>query len=192
MLLRQFAQEADRRYAREKRALQSALVSMRPVVRSDAPAVTEMERPAMTVAIWPFVADRQSFLDRFRRAAATAHEELSATQLTAHGDPSCSLVEPLSDEEGQLELVVPVMMPPSVPQGITLRSWPPRRCAAVSCEASQTDVPDLTGMLDALFDWFDQFGQRASAPPLLTIRAAHSGLTIEASWAFGPGCAPAR
>jgi DNA-binding transcriptional MerR regulator len=183
-LLRQFAQEADRRYSREKRALQSALVSLRPASASNAPAIAEEERAAGTVAVWPFMADRQSFLERFRSAAAAANQQLSAVKVAASGQPVCSLIEPLSDEEGPLEIVIPITPPRSVPPGITLRSWPAHRCATVSCDCAPGCLPDLTGMLDSLFDWFDQYGHRASGQPLLAIRAGQTGLRIEAAWAF--------
>jgi DNA-binding transcriptional MerR regulator len=184
MLLRQFAQEADRRYAREKRALQSALVSLRPASAGDASAIAEQKRAASTVAIWSFGADRRSFLERFRSAADAANRQLSAVAVAASGQPLCSLVEPLSDEEGPLELVIPVTPPRSVPPGITLRSWPAQRCATVSCDCAPGCLPDLTGMLDALFDWFDQCGHRASGQPALAISTGQTGLHIEAAWAF--------
>src|SRR5689334_3408668 len=59
--LNQFAGEIDRRYARDKRALQAALLLLRDPRRSDALTIEDRTRPGMTVAVWPFVTDRMHF-----------------------------------------------------------------------------------------------------------------------------------
>jgi DNA-binding transcriptional MerR regulator len=184
-VLRQLAQETDRRHAREKRGLQLALVSLRGPTAGSAPAVTVTNLPDMTVAVWPLVADRQCFVERYRVAVAQAHDQLAAAGLAASGPDWCSLSEPLSDEEGRLEMVIPVAMTGPVPAGITARSWPACTCATVVLDSRDRHAADLSG-LDALFDWLDRSGYRATRAPLIGIRTTEAGLRTEAMWAFEP------
>jgi DNA-binding transcriptional MerR regulator len=183
-VLRQLARETDRRHAREKRGLQLALVSLRAPAVVSVPAVTVTNLPDMTVSVWPFVSDRQGFAERYRIALARAHDGLVAARVVATGPEWCSLLEPLSDDEGQLEIVIPVATAGAVPAGITLRAWPACTCAATMRDSRDRHAADLTEMLDALFDWLDRSGYRAARAPLIGIRTTDNGLRTEALWAF--------
>lgn len=182
-VLRELSQITDRRHAREKRALQLALVSLRAPPAASAPAVTVANLPDTTVSVWPFASDRQSFVERYRLAVARARDELAAARLAASGPEWCALLEPLSDEEGRVEIIIPVVTAGIVPPGITLRSWPACTCAMVALDARDRHAADLSG-LDALFDWLDRSGRRAARVPLIGIRATEAGLRTEAMWAF--------
>jgi DNA-binding transcriptional MerR regulator len=185
-VLRQLAQETDRRHAREKRALQLALVSLRAPAVESPPAVIVSRLPDLTMSVWPFVSDRQCFAERYRVAVARAHEALAAARLAASGPEWCNLLEPLSDEEGQLEILIPVVVAGAVPTGLTLRTWPACACATTVRDAQDRHAADLTGTLDALFDWLDRAGYRAARAPLIAIRTTDAGLRTEAIWAFEP------
>ncbi|MGH8189170.1 MAG: hypothetical protein ACREUC_21620, partial [Steroidobacteraceae bacterium] len=164
--------------------LQLALVSLRAAPTGSAPAVTVTNSPDMTVSVWPLLADRQCFVERYRIAVAQAHDKLIVARLAASGPEWCSLLEPLSDEESQLEILVPVATPGVVPAGITLRSWPACTCAMVVRDSLDRHAADLSGTLDSLFDWLDRSGYRAARAPLIGIRTTDAGLRTEAMWAF--------
>lgn len=184
VLLEEFAQQADRRYAREKRAFQAALASMRQVARSQMPPVDDVARPAMTVSIWPFAADRDHFVARYYAELAAVRERLAAMGLIPAGEPRCRLVDPLTDEEGQVEIVVPIDESRQIPQGVTIQSWSPARCAVVICESRDLHAADLGASLDLLFDWFERRGHRAAEPPLVAFTPADAGLRTEIAWAY--------
>jgi hypothetical protein len=107
------------------------------------------------------------------------------------GEASCALIDPLSDDEGRLEVVIPVQTPARIPQGITLRQLPAAACAAIATSARHAHASELAGALDALFDWFDRRGCRALDAPLVSIGTNAAGLRTEVIWAFEQA-APAR
>jgi DNA-binding transcriptional MerR regulator len=186
VLLSQFAKELDRRYARGKRAFQQALVLLRGATRSDSLTVTERARAAMTVAVRAFIADRHEFVARFRAELRSTEELLTGLGIATAGDAYCSLIDPLSDEEGRLEIVLPIETPRAVPEGIAIRQLSAAPCAAMVIEARHTHASDLTAALDALFDWFDRRGHRAIEAPLVAIDARDGGLRTEITWAYEP------
>jgi DNA-binding transcriptional MerR regulator len=183
-LLAGLAQEIEHRYAREKRAYHAALVLMRQPPRADVPEITERSRPDMTVAVRPFVANRYDFVEKFRAEDRAMQELLRHAQLAAAGDACCALVDPLSDDEGRLEVVVPVTTPDRIPQGITLRQLPAASCAAIGASVRPAHASELAGALDALFDWFDRRGYHAIEAPLVSIGTDAAGLHTEIVWAF--------
>jgi len=186
VLLGQFAKEIDRRYARGKRAFQEALVLLRGATRSDILEVTERTRASMTVAVRAFMADRHEFVARFRTELRSTEELLAGLDIAAAGAAYCSLVDPLSDEEGRLEIVIPIETPREVPEGIAIRQLAAAPCAAIAIEARHTHASDLTAALDALFDWFDRRGHRAIDAPLVSIDARDGALRTELMWAYEP------
>ena len=97
----------------------------------------------------------------------------------------------LSDEEGRLEIVIPVETPARIPQGITLRQLPAASCAAITTSVRHAHASELAGALDALFDWFDRRGCRAIDSPLVSIGTDAAGLHTEITWAFEQA-SPAR
>jgi DNA-binding transcriptional MerR regulator len=184
VLLGQFAKEVDRRYARGKRAFQEALVLLRGTTRSDTLTVTERARAAMTVAVRAFIADRHEFVARFRAELRSTEELLTRSGITAASEAYCSLVDPLSDEEGRLEVVIPIATLGELPEGITVRHLSAAPCAAIVVEARHTHASELTAALDALFDWFDRRGHRAIDAPLVSIDARDGALRTEITWAY--------
>src|SRR5262249_28076226 len=153
LMLAQLAQEIDQRYAREKRAYHAALVLLRKPSHAETPEIRQRARPDMTVAVQPFVANRYDFVEKFRAEARAASSMLTQAGLVAAGEPSCALIDPLSDDEGRLEAIVPVTTPARIPQGLTLRQLPAATCAAIATSARHAHVSELAGALDALFDW---------------------------------------
>jgi len=182
-LLARLAQEIDDRYAREKRAYHTALVQLRKPSRADVPEIVERSRPDTTVAVRPFMANRYDFVDKFRAEARAMAELLAQAGLLA-AEASCALIDPLSDDEGRLEVVVPVKPPARIPQGITLRQLPAASCAAMATSVRHAHASELTGALDALFDWFDRHACRAIEVPLVSIATDGAGLHTEIVWAF--------
>ena len=176
-LLSQLAQEIEQRYAREKRAYHAALILLRQPSRADAPEIIERSRLEATVGVRPFVANRYDFVEKFRTEARATAATLISAGLIAAGEASCALVDPLSDEDGRLEVVIPVQTPARIPQSITLRQLPAASCAVIATSARHAHASELAGALDALFDWFDRRGCHAVEAPLVTIG-------VEITWAF--------
>jgi DNA-binding transcriptional MerR regulator len=186
MMLTELAQEIEHRYAREKRAFHTALVLLRQPARADTPEIVERSRPDTTVAVRPFVASRYDFVEKFRTEARAMNELLAQAGLATAGEVSCALLDPLSDDEGRLEVVIPVKTPTRIPQGITLRQLPAATVAAIGTSVRHAHASELAGALDALFDWFDRRGYHAIETPLVSIGADAAGLHTEICWAFGP------
>ncbi len=189
-LLARLAQEIDDRYAREKRAYHAALVQLGKRARIDAPEIVERARPDTTAAIRPFIANRYDFIEKFRMESRAMSDLLKDADLIA-GEPSCALIDPLSDDEGRLEVVIPLNPPTRIPQGVTLRQLPAASCAAIAISVRHAHASELTGALDALFDWFDRRGCRALDAPLVSIDADVAGLHTQIVWAFEQA-SPAR
>jgi DNA-binding transcriptional MerR regulator len=189
-VLAQLAQEIDERYAREKRAYHAALVQLHRPLRAEVPEIIERPRPDTTVAARPFVANRYDFVEKFR-AEARAMGELLTRAGMAGGEAACALMDPLSDDEGRLEVVIPIPAPARIPQGITLRTLPAASCAVIAANVRHAHASELAGALDALFDWFDRRGYRALDAPLVAIGTDAAGLRTEITWAFEQA-APAR
>jgi len=182
-LLAQLAREIDERYAREKRAYHAALVQLRQPSRAEVPEITEHSRADSTVVVRPFVANRYDFVERFRAEVRLADDMLSHAGLVA-GEAVCALIDPLSDDEGRLEAIIPVPTPSRIPQGITLRQLPAATCASIATGVRHAHASELAGALDALFDWFDRHGHRAIESPLVSIRTDTAGLHTQIVWAF--------
>lgn len=183
-LLTQLAQEIEQRYAREKRAYHAALVLLCKPSRADAPEIIERSRPATTVAVRPFAANRYDFVEKFRVEARAMSKLLAQAGLTCASESACALIDPLSDDEGRLEVVIPVETPVRIPQGVTLRQLPAASCATIGASARRAHASELAGALDALFDWFDRRGYHAIEVPLVSIGADAAGLHTEIVWAF--------
>ncbi|HKE93759.1 MAG TPA: MerR family transcriptional regulator [Povalibacter sp.] len=181
--LAELAQEIDRRYARQKRAFQETLLLLRRSERDPGPSVTQTGREPMTVTVWPFATDLAHFIVRSWKQLQHATRQLAALRLQAPGTAYCALLDPLTDEEGTVELLVPVVLPPTtLPAGITARPLPASRCATVTIRADMTSVLQLHATLDAMFDWFDRRGYRAVDTPLVKLDTQYAG-SIEILWA---------
>jgi len=189
-VLVQLAQGIDERYAREKRAFHAALIQLRRPSRVEVPEIIERSRPDTTVAVRPFMENRYDFVEKFRAEARATSELLTHAGL-AGSEAACALIDPLSDDEGRLEVVIPVQTPARIPQGIMIRRFPAAACAVVAANVRHAHASELTGALDALFDWFDRRGCRAIDAPLVSIGIDVAGLRTEITWAFEQA-APAR
>jgi DNA-binding transcriptional MerR regulator len=183
LLLNEFSQELEHRYARERRAYHSALLLLQDAPRATGPEVIERTRAETAAVVQPFLATRYHFLERFRAQAHSTREAIEHAGLTSHDSPLCSLIDPLSDDEGRLEVVIPISLPAQVPNGLTLRMLPAAPCAVVATKARNTHAWDLAAALDVLFDWFDRRAYRAIESPLVSVDSCH-GLSTEVSWAF--------
>lgn len=183
-VLARLAQEIDSRYAREKRAYHAALVLLRKPSRADSPEIVQRSRPDTTVAVRPFMANRYDFVEKFRAEARAMNELLGTAGLVAVTEASCALIDPLSDDDGRLEVVIPVKAPDRIPQGIALRRLPAASCATITTSVRQAHASELAGALDALFDWFDRRGHCAIEAPLVSINTDVAGLHTEITWAF--------
>jgi DNA-binding transcriptional MerR regulator len=190
-VLAQLAQEIEQRYAREKRAYHAALILLRNPSRADTPEIAERARLGTTVAVRPFMANRYDFVEKFRAEARATREILGSAGLIVAGEVACALIDPLSDDEGRLEVVIPVNTPARIPQGITLRQLPAASCAAIATSVRHAHASELAGALDALFDWFDRRGCHAIEAPLVSIGTDLAGLHTEIVWAFEQA-SPAR
>jgi DNA-binding transcriptional MerR regulator len=182
-VLSQFAGELDRRYARDKRALQAALLLLRESERTDSLAIEERSRPAMTVVVYPFVADRVHFYERLRSERDTADAALTSARLRPELVSYCRLIDPLSDDEAQVELLIPVDPAAPLPGDITLRQLTQVSCAVMDITASD-HVSDFSAPVDALFDWFDRRGYRAVDVPWLARTKQGEDLRTEVLWAY--------
>jgi hypothetical protein len=130
------------------------------------------------------VANRYDFVEKFRMEARAMHELLTQAGLVAAGELHCALIDPLSDDEGRLEVVVPLKTPARIPQGVTLRVLPSASCAAIGATVRHAHASELAGAVDALFDWFDRRGYHAIEAPLVSIGMDAAGLHTEIVWAF--------
>jgi DNA-binding transcriptional MerR regulator len=191
-LLAQLAGEVDRRYAREKRAFQSALLLLRDAVRPDALSVEDRLRGAMTVIVTPLVTDRRHFHERLRRQVVEVHEAAQRADLAVENEWLCRMLEPLADEESQLELLVPVKMPSRMPDTLTLRQLPPASCAWVGVAPPDLQRADFSAAVDVLFDWFDRHARIALDVPCLVRTPPENAPVTQVCWACQPSPRPER
>jgi DNA-binding transcriptional MerR regulator len=185
-LLRRLADEGERRYARQRRALHATAALLRPSAPEHAPAIATRTRPAMAIAVRPFLAERQLALARFRTELARGFAELADAGIAPVADPLCVLVDPLSDEEGRLEVAIPIAAPAALPRGVTLRQQPARDCAVLTLSFEDAAAFDPTAGLDALFDWFDRRGCHAAEPPAVSFVFTDAGVRAQFVWAYEP------
>lgn len=188
-VLNEFAAEIDRDYARDKRVMQTALLLLRDSSPSERLTIEERSRPGMTVVVWPFLTDRLHFYERLRAARDTAERPLELAQLRASRVSYCRLIDPLSEEEVQLELLIPVEPPVPLAEDITLRQLMQAPCAVVDVSASSSGA-DFSAPVDALFDWFDRRGYRAIDTPWLARTFQDEGVRTEVLWAYHPHSHP--
>lgn len=185
-LLRRLADDGERRHARQRRAFQAALPLLRQGASSGTPTVTTRARAAMTVAVRPFLAERQQVIERFHVEREAGLGVLVQRGVNPAGEPFCVLVDPVSEEEGRLEVIIPVVAPPTLPSQITLRHAPARDCATLATDITDAGAFDPTAGLDALFDWFDRRGCHAVEPPAVSFVSGDGVLRTEIVWAYEP------
>jgi DNA-binding transcriptional MerR regulator len=183
-VLADLAREIDERYAREKRAHHAALLLLHRPADAHAPAISERARPETTVAVRPFTANRYDIIEKFRAECGVLAAHLTRAGLAHVAAAACALTDPLSDDEGHVEAIIPVNAPNPIPQGITLRRLPAASCARVRADVRHAHTAAFAGALDALFDWFDRRGYQALDAPLVSLETDAAGLHTEILWAF--------
>jgi DNA-binding transcriptional MerR regulator len=189
-LLGELAREQDYRYAREKRAYRAALLQMQHARFTELPQIVERRRQALTIACREFVADADTFAERYRAEAATV-KQLAREAGLRPAAAFCRLVDPLCEDEGRLEAIVSVDASARLLAGLSLRELPAATCAVLGIEARHAHAADFAGALDAMFDWFDRRGSSAIDAPLLALQDARGGVT-EIIWAFSDAHSPDR
>ena len=180
------AQECDRRYAAQKRAFQAALMQLRSPSPSRAPQIEVLEEQDHIAVVRSFTADRRRFMERFLAELDAGLAAVQAAGSSADAKADCSLIDPLTDEEGRLELAIPIAVSHGVTGGLTLRHVPARRCASVALE-QPAHAAQFPGALDALFDWFDRNGHHAVDAPLVVLELAPARRITRIAWAFESG-----
>lgn len=180
--LSRLARELDYRYAQERQALMSALLLVHATASSAAPAVRERTCPAMTVAVQEFTADARGFLEQFQQSIARIDAALASAAVSVAGSTWCRLLEPLGDEEGRLEVLVPIEASATA-RDISFRRLPEMRCAVIQVDSHKTHAADLAAGLDTVFDWFDRNGYVAADVPWLSLDR-RDGIRTEILWPF--------
>lgn len=177
-VLRALALEQDQRHAREKAAFYSALKSFRQSTHADTPRIAERMRDEQSVATRKFTATRHEFAERFLVEQTELRRALSSAVVVA-GDARCALLDPLADETGELEVVLPVAVGATSDPGIPIRKLKAERCAVLTMEHRQAHASELIAALDAMFDWFDRRALRAVDVPLIAFERGNHLLEIE-------------
>jgi DNA-binding transcriptional MerR regulator len=184
VLLRSFLQEAEQRLARERSAYQSALMIMRPHVIADAARIEEQSVPAQVTAIFDFITTRGAFIQQALHHRTASLQQLSSLGLRTRAHDSFALVEPLTDDEGRVELMIPVdVANDSNLQGVTTRHIPERRHAVVAAAPADM-LAGFSACVDMLFDWFDRKAVLATGYPEVVLAADPEEITASVRWAF--------
>lgn len=184
IVLRRHAQDLEQRFARQRRAFRTALSHLHKISAVATTFVEKRSRQTDAVAVRPFLADRHSLLPRFRAEDAAARAALDQAGIAPFGNAACLLLDPLSDEEGQLEWFASLPDRRALPSGMTVRQRPACDYAAIVVEFAAAEPVDLTAGIDTLFDWFDRRGHRVLEPPAVTFETRTSGIKAEISWAY--------
>lgn len=184
VLLRGFLQQAEQRLARERSAYQSALMMLHAHATGDAAQIEEHSAAAQVVAIFDFDSTRRVFVEQALHHRTAGLQQLSAAGLQTYSNCSFALVEPLADEEGRVELMIPIHVDgDSNLQGVTTRHIPPRRYAVVVATAADL-LAGLSACVDTLFDWFDKKGVLAVGYPEVVLAADREDSSAAVRWAF--------
>ena len=183
LLLREFLQEAEQRYARERRAYQSALGLLRHTRPATAVAIEERSIDQQIVMVHSFRADRATLIERYLQELQVARRLLTHLTQQAAAFSACLLVDPLSEEESRLELIIP-LIDPSRRLPLTTRIVPPRNYAVAALQSA--DPSSLTAAVDALFDWFDRQGLFALDTPWVSVSGGDDA-RYQVLWAFESG-----
>ena len=185
LLLREFLREAEQRLARERAAYQAALLMMHSRTPPHSATITESAQTAQIVSVWDLVSDRRSFRERYLDLHAAALRSLRTLGSDAAADSSCVLLEPLTDDETRLELLMPIW-PSHNPHDVTIRHLPARRYACVKTSASPSSE-EFAAAIDAIFDWFDRRGAQALGHPEVMLDTHDQAAEVKVRWAFTTG-----
>jgi DNA-binding transcriptional MerR regulator len=180
-VLREFSHEAEQRFVREKAAYQAALAMLHGPRVGESLLIEAVTQNARGVSVWGFDADRRTFIQRYFDQEARALERLEEANLAAAGPVSCALADPLADDEGHLELLLPIASTGGA-HGITTREIAAGNYARVA--QSETHVDGFAPAIDALFDWFDRRGLSAVDAPEVTLTRGDRGVAATVQWAY--------
>lgn len=181
LLLREFLIEAEQRYARERRAYQAGLALLRHSRPSPAVSIEERSMAAQVMLVHGFSADQNDFIERYLAELQGVRRRLIELQQQFADWSACLLLEPLSQDESRLELVVPLIdVDRNLP--LTTRTIPARRCAAIRLPAAAPVA--VAAAVDALFDWFDRQGVFAIDTPMVRVGESED-VRYQVLWAFG-------
>lgn len=186
-LLRELLHEAEQRLARERTAYQSALMMMRPRSASADQSVAVAASPAQVAIVTDFLTHRRGFIGHALRHHETTVQQLQSLGFNVPPGFAVSLAEPLTDEEGRVELLIAIDVAERASlQGVTTRHIPERRYAYL--DAQSTDLADgFTACVDVLFDWFDKKGATALGCPEVLLTTTQDELHAQVRWAFDSG-----
>jgi DNA-binding transcriptional MerR regulator len=182
-VLVELAREQDKQRAREKRAFQDALMMLRHRGTSEALEITERTLPPTIYAVRPFVATRDELITKFGKESLALQTALKQASMSTTTEPYCALLDPLSEDEARLEVLIPVKSA-GTPLGIPTRQFSAAHYASVGVENRRGYAADLTAALDAMFDWFDRRGVHAIDVPLVCFVESGVGLRADILWAY--------
>jgi len=183
-LLRHFARASEQRYARQRRAFQSALSLLRQTLPSPAAPIFRRQRHATTVAVHAYSAQRATFIERFHAESNMLKQAVARAGLAALDEPACSLVDALSDEDSRVDLLLPI--DPVTDGTMVTRLLPEANCAVLNMPLRNGYLTDLSAALDALFDWLEKQSRVAIEAPTAMLHVGNEGWQAEVSWAFAP------
>ena len=181
-LLRDCLRDAEQRLASERAAYQSALLMMRSRTTVPATLITEMVAPEQFVALVRFTSNRRWFLEHALQQLASSVAALPSNAIKAEQDCAFSLLEPLSDEDSQIELMIPI--DPEAPlSNVTTRRLSSRRYIVIN-NPSLDAAAGIAASTDVLFDWFDRKGVHALGFPEVVLIPRSDGVHTAIRWAF--------
>jgi DNA-binding transcriptional MerR regulator len=184
VLLRRFLQDAEQRLARERSAYQSALMMLRPHTIAAISEIEEQTIPAQRLAIFDFITTRRSFLHQALDCRAESLQQLHSVGIRVQSHSFAALIDPLTDDEGRVELFVPIDVSNDANlQGITTRHVPLRRYAAVTSTPAEMHA-GFSACVDTLFDWFDRKSTPAIGYPEVVLTIEPETTKAAVRWAF--------
>ena len=181
-VLRDLLHDAERRLARERSAYQSAVLMLRSSSTECAVHIEEFTASTELVALFSLVTNRRSFIEHALQYRSRRVAELQARATAMRGDCTFALLEPLTDDDAQVELTIPLLDDARV-TNLTTRRLPERRFASVSADRGAFS-DGFTACTDALFDWFDRKGVHAVGHPEVMLRTIDDELHANVRWAF--------
>jgi len=184
-LLRDFLRDAEQRLARERTAYQAALLMLRSKAPSQELEVHEFSTEQQRVALFNFSANRRQFVEQAVLQISTHIATLQPHRSGGQGDCAISLIEPLTDDDAQVELAIPIDIN-AVSTNLTTRLLSPRRYASVPAPPGSF-LDGFTSSIDALFDWFDRKGVHAVGHPEVVLHTHRRDLEGSVRWAFTSG-----
>lgn len=181
-LLRDFLHDAEQRLARERSAYQSAVLMLRSRSADPTAHIEELTAPAEFVALFGFGTNRRSFIEHALHCRYLRESELKSARIEMRGDCTFALLEPLTDDDAQVEMMIPIAAETSV-TNLTTRHLPQRRFASVLAQRGAF-LDGFTSSTDALFDWFDRKAVHAIAHPEVVLRTIDDVPHANVRWAF--------